>query len=161
MSKVVEVGLTKKISVKTVLGMAISNVAVLQKHPQYDKETDQLQCMAIMGIASGYKSGESEHGVWHALTGQFKAINPHTGKEFISGKAFLPDVALDLLLGEVVQGRTVEFAFKIIAQLDEASPVGWSYTAVPLIKEEHNPLAALEAKLKAPLMIGAPKQKKA
>jgi hypothetical protein len=154
-----QVGLSKKISVKTVLGMAISNVVILQKHPQFDKESGQLVCMTIMGIASGVKTGESEHGPWYALTGQFKATNPHTGQVYMSGKCFLPEVALDLLLGQVNQGNTVEFAFTIIAQLDEQSPVGWSYTAVPLLKQEHNPLEALEAKLDAKLL-AAPKQEK-
>jgi hypothetical protein len=117
--------------------------------------------MAVMGIASGVKVGSSDHGDWKAVTGTFKAINVHTGEEFLSSTCFLPDVAMDMIFGEVKNGQRVEFAFNIIAELNEESDVGFIYKAVPLFKEEFNPLKALEERLKGgTLALEAPKQKK-
>lgn len=140
--------MNKKVSVKTVFGTV--NAAVIAKHP---KTVDgSLAVMRVIGMASGVKSGTTNFGDYTALTGVFKATNLDTGAIMGGSTCFLPDVALDMVAGLLAMGKAVEFGFDIHADLNENSPVGFSYSAIPLASGEHDPLAALEAKLNPPVL---------
>ena len=96
----------------------------------------------IVGNAKAIECGESSHGEWEALVGEFMATKAD-GSEFTSGKAFLPNVALNLLKGNLLDGKEIQFAFSIGRRSDESSPVGYVYTVKPMIEAKENPLKAL------------------
>ena len=144
-----EINLQKKISIAKVFGKV--NAATLAK-----AEEGKIVVMRVFGTASGVKTGVSDYGDWSALSGMFRAINPVTGETFDSGVCFLPDVALDLIVGQLNSGAaSVDFAFDVLAALDESSAVGYSYRAVPIIQQENNPISRLEALIseKAPALL--------
>lgn len=116
-----------------------------------------LNCGQFIGRASGIKQGETDFGVWNALTGNFRGISPD-GEVMDSGVCFLPDVAFDMIKGQLDGGAiAVDFAFAITAALDDTSPVGFSYRATPLMdSEETDPVLMLQQKLAAKLALAAP-----
>lgn len=145
----------KKISIKHVVG----NVKGFLKDKKDEKgnvlvhaleEGQEKAICQVFGVATGYKTGESDNGPWTALLGSFKAINAETGDIFRAGQCFLPDVAMDLVLPELEKDDvdSVDFAFVINIVADESSSVGYFYTASPLLTPSgSDPLAALEARM--------------
>ncbi len=138
--------LIKKLSVKSVCGN-------IKKMVASDEIKEPTPIMRVFGMASRVLTGESDFGPWVAFIGQFKAINLLDGTEYQSGKAFLPDVASDLLEGAVSSSEagSVEFGFDILAVPDEESATGYIYQADPLIKPaEDDTLLRLEQNLNPP-----------
>jgi len=122
------VAIIGKISAKGVCG----NVKkVLRENLSPDQETMDL--MRVIGVASGVKTGTSDHGDWVALLGNFKATNLVTGEIFQSGKCFLPDIASDMIAPVVSSGQPVEFAIDIYVQIDDESATGYIYGIKPLV----------------------------
>jgi len=145
--------LTKKISTAKVYGKI--NV---RKLPE---DGTVLNLFSIIGVAVGTKSGTSDFGDWTCLVGQFEATNLETGAVVSSANAFLPDVAQGLIEAQLNQEGTsqVQFAFVIGARADEGSPVGYSYTAQPVLAPDaKDPLAELRGSVSA-LALEAPKSK--
>lgn len=148
------VSLQKKISVAKVFGKI--NAVIVAK-----SENGILEIGRFFGSASGTKSGVSDFGEWTALTGQFRAINKSTGETFDSGVCFLPDVALDLIVGQLMGGaRAVDFAFDINAVLDDTVQVGYSYRAIPILEATgDSPIARIESQLAKLAALPAPGKK--
>jgi hypothetical protein len=130
--------LTNKLSIKTIVGKIDKKSLT---------EENQDLCM-IFGYAREIFTGQ--HGTFGDYTGfkgAFQGINLKTSERFQAGKLFLPDMASNLLEGELASGNEVEFAFNIGVKADESSSVGYSYTVTPLIKpDKSDPLLQLEAK---------------
>ena len=145
------VNLQKKISVAKVFGKI--NAVIVAK-----AENGILEIGRFFGSASGVKTGVSDFGEWTALTGQFRAINKQTGEVFDSGVCFLPDVALDLIVGQLNGGaQAVDFAFDINAVLDETVQVGYSYRAIPILETSaESPISRLEAQMAKMAALPAP-----
>lgn len=137
--------LQKKISVAKLVG---KTTAVKVSKGEFDGVKGQLDCGKFIGRASGVKTGTSDFGDWRALTGQFRGISPE-GAVMDSGICFMPDVALDMVIGQLEGGaQAVDFAFQIVAVEDEESTVGFSYRAVPLLQpEEDNVITRLMNKI--------------
>ena len=132
----------KKISTKTVFGSV--NARFLPE----DGSTKELY--NVMGIATSVQVGESNYGAWECLRGRFRAINLTTGEDVEAGQAFLPTLAHDLVAPQVIEGTTVEFAMTIGARLSENSPVGYEYTAEPLLEpSEADPISQLVKRVEA------------
>lgn len=133
-----QIAMIKKLSTPKIMGGRL----------RFKEGESQRDLYQIVGVASGSKSGTSDYGEWRNLTGNFAAINLVTGEEFRSGIAFLPDVALDPILGQLSMGATaVEFGFTISIIEDDDSATGYVYTAMPLIEpDENDPLEALTGK---------------
>lgn len=147
-----QVNLQKKISVAKCFGkVTAARVA---------KAGNTLFLGRVFGSASGTKTGVTDFGEWIALTGQFRAIAKETGECFDSAVCFLPDVAQDLVIGQLNAGaKAVDFAFDISAVADESVPIGFTYRAAPVLQmEEDSPIARIEAKMKA---LAAPKTEEA
>lgn len=140
-----------KISTKTIFGTV--NAAVVAKHGK----DGRLHTMRVMGMANALRSGETDKGEFTALLGRFRAIHPTTGEVFESGQCFLPNVALNLIRGAVSQGNTVEFAYDIIAELDESANMGFAYRIENLVQEEKDPFERLMTSAPALLSLAAPK----
>lgn len=121
--------LTKKISPKTVYGGA-GRVADAVK-----AGGGKADLFHVIGVAMGTKTGETNLGQWTALRGNFEATHCGTGEISKSPVCFLPDVALDLVLGALAGGHAVHFALLIGARApepDENIAVAYVYTCSPL-----------------------------
>ena len=142
--------LTKKLSTAKIVGKI--NV---RKLPE-DGTIQNLY--TVIGMAVGTKSGTSDFGDWTGLVGQFEATNLETGEQFASANLFLPDVAQGLIEAQLAnaENHQVQFAFVIGAMADSNSPVGYSYTAQPILPPDaKDPLADLRASV---LQLEAPKK---
>ena len=142
--------LTKKLSTAKIVGKI--NV---RKLPE-DGTIQNLY--TVIGMAVGTKSGTSDFGDWTGLVGQFEATNLETGERFASANLFLPDVAQGLIEAQLAnaENHQVQFAFVIGAMADSNSPVGYSYTAQPILPPDaKDPLADLRASV---LQLEAPKK---
>lgn len=141
----------KKLSVKTVYG----DVKPLRKL----ENGTETKVMTVFGMATGSKSGQSTlpDGTisnWVGLTGFFEGINPVSGEVFQSTSLFLPDIALNMILPMVLQGKNPEFALEIIVVTSDTSNVGFEYSFKPIAQND-DPLAAMREKV---LAIAAPNQ---
>lgn len=131
--------LVNKISMAQMFG----NIKALVK-PMTEGESKEI--LKIVGICNGTKQGESDFGSYTALLGEFKATNLITGKDYVSGKCFLPMVVTNLVAGQFNDEiKKVQFAFIISVVEDQSSQVGYHYTATPLMKASaSDPIALLE-----------------
>lgn len=134
--------LLKKISVKTVCG-----------RPVVPTDQKVAWLMEVFGVASGLKRGTSDKGDWYGFTGAFQALNMATGDVYRAGLLYLPGIAGDLVLPQVIadENNSVEFGFRIGVVKDEASAVGYVYRAEPLLPvSENDPIELLSHKMSAP-----------
>ena len=131
-----------KISPKNCSG----NIKQILKEMKEGQTQDILQ---VIGIAKGTIEGESDFGPYTGFKGQFKAKNLLDGREFMSGKCFLPDVATDLIAAQFADDiKEIQFAFIVGVKAVETSSVGYEYYAKPLTEpKENDPLALLERNL--------------
>lgn len=134
--------LKNKLSVKEVVG----NVKSLLKGM---KEAEVKDLIKVIGICNGTETVNTNFGDSIALKGQFKFVNIETKQEFVSGKCYLPEMATNLVTGQLTENvRQVEFAFVIGIVAKESVQIGYEYTVKPLIEPGVNdPLLALEQKL--------------
>lgn len=131
----------KKISTKTVYGE-------VKRSELYEAKGQRIDLYDVFGIAKGVKSGESNYGDWHALTGSFRAVNVETGEEFQAGTLFLPGVGHDLIAGLIGDAEAVEFALRVSVAADDTSQIGYAYHVTPLIEPtEGDPLSKLQAQV--------------
>lgn len=113
-------------------------------------DADPLELGKVVGIVRGTKVGESQFGLWTALTGDFvfvPSIGDKAGMQFRSGVLFVPDVVLDLVVPiaeGLGKGEAAEIAFSLSARRDDTASVGYAYTAAFLREPQNNdPLTAL------------------
>lgn len=142
--------LTKKLSTAKIVGKVN-----IRKLPE---DGTVVNLYTVIGLAVGTKSGTSDFGDWTGLVGQFEAVNLETGERFASANLFLPDVAQGLIEAQLAnaENHQVQFAFVIGAMADSNSPVGYSYTAQPILHPDaKDPLADLRASV---LQLEAPKK---
>jgi hypothetical protein len=141
----------KKMSAKNVMGGRV----------RLAEGENERELYTIFGLANGLKNGTSDFGDWIALMGQFKAVRGGDGAVFYSAKAFLPDVAQDMIVAAVKSAQeddknaSVEFAYVIgIREADTAT--GYEYTCRPLIEQRADALASLETRLAGRLALPNP-----
>lgn len=113
----------------------------------------------IVGIATGVQHGESNFGPWTALRGNFAATRLKSDGTIAttddgrpayavrSGKAFLPDVAINLVtpaLDSGDKGASVQFGFDVGVERDDNAATGYVYVCRSLIEPAANdPLSLL------------------
>lgn len=141
-----KINITKKVSARTLVGNVKSYIKDLQNGQDMD-------IMRVVGLANGLKQGETNFGEWTALIGSFVAeplVGEKAGKRVRTGQIFLPDVALNLVVGAVenlAKGESVELAFTIGVERDDDIMIGYVYTASFLVEPEINdPLEMLMQK---------------
>jgi len=147
--------LLKKISTKTVLG----DVRKVVK----DLEDGQIvDLMTVYGRAQGFKQGSSDFGDWLAFTGQFEVINLLTGETSEAPQVFLVEPLQGMLLAQLQNAESVDFAVTLQAVVDSEMPRGYEYRVVPLTETKrtdaldslralvHTKLPAIEHKGDAP-----------
>lgn len=144
-----------KMSVKAI-GCEPRKVAAIDKPA--DGSVASLILCTIFGIASGLKHGENRNdgSIWTCLTGDFMGVNLQDGKQFRSGKLFLPGGIQEVLEGPLLEAETkdenvsIKFGFRISA-VKADNPIGYSYRAAVLLQpSENDPLAELGRLLAAP-----------
>jgi len=141
--------IVSKLSSKTIVGSALD--APRAGEPK-------LPLYAVAGLATGYKTGESQYGTWISFNGNFMSqkLNPDgspiSGDDAVtlrSGKLFLPAVAENLLYPAVDaadKGVGVQFSFVIGIERDESTATNYTFYAEPLIEADVNdPLEQLAA----------------
>ena len=135
----------KKITMK---GMGVKPVS--SKLP---KDGSVAPLLRVIGQATGTKSGTTNFGPWTALSGLFAATNIGSGETVRSSVLFLPDVAMQDILGALPNGN-VEFGCIIGARLPkegEFTPTGYLYTVEWVTAPgTEDPLARLMLKFEAP-----------
>jgi len=139
----------------------LSTPKIMGKRPRLGEGETEKDLYQVVGIASGVKTGDSDYGPWSALTGTFAAQNLESGEQFRSGVAFLPDVALDPIIGQLNMGVTaVEFGFTIGIKEDD-TPVGYVYIATPIVEpDENDPLEELAQNFTEVKLIESPEEVK-
>jgi hypothetical protein len=147
----------KKLSTATIKGK-LSLAALVE----FQKAGKPHPVMRAAGIATGFKTGESQHGTFTALSGQFTAWplgddGRPTGSGDSSSTLFLPDIAMQpILVALSVPGaQAVQFALDIWANVvpeEKRKPGGsiyeYTYTDV-LPPAEDSPMARLMAAISA------------
>lgn len=127
----------------------ISKISVAKCHGKLDpKALPKNPILRVFGVARGVLSGTSTFGQWEALSGDFIAVNLETGEEFRSGKAFMPDIALNLVTGALAGSPDgVEFAFDFGVKPSTKDPENkYEYTVKPVVKaKESDQIANLRA----------------
>lgn len=150
--------LLKKIAVRTVWGDQDEVIERVLK----DKKTSH-PLMRVVGVANGTKEGESTFGPWKGLTGRFEATNIDTGEVFKSPVCFLPEFAIDLVIGQFSDDvKSVAFAFDIGAEYSEEAATRYEYTVTPLVDapdDEITKIAFEAAKVKPLKALAAPTDK--
>jgi hypothetical protein len=125
-----EISLEKKITTKIVMGEKM-------KAP-----TSPTKLYSIIGICTGYKTGESNFGPWLGFSGMFEATRFSDGQVFASPVAFIPEPASSMMMSAIDnhakknEGQTevsLKFAF-IIGVKPSNSAVGYEYTVEPVLE---------------------------
>lgn len=159
MAEVTQRNILKKITVKTC--EAKPDIEALLAYKKEHGENAVMPVLAIYGIASDYKAGQTDAGAFVKFFGQFKAVRPD-GKQYISGACILPGAASDLVYGALKglnDTGTVEFAFRIGVKWDKDAATKYVYVVEQLVNpKEADPLTALESRLGAQAL-PAPEQK--
>jgi hypothetical protein len=107
------------------------------------KKAPEGNLYQIVGNASKIESGEhATFGTFYALVGDFIATR-ETGEVYRSGKAFVPDIVLNLVKPFLDDEKPVQIAFRVGKKLDESAPAGYVYTVENLIEPKEDPLLAL------------------
>lgn len=155
--------LVKKISAKSIIG----NVKALSHTTFYDSKGELLKgdspknidMFNLIGVAKGFKTGESEHGPWVSFQGVFKATGliPDENGEidvFRSSVAFLPEPASFMLHQALESNEEVEMAF-VVGIAPSKTPIGYEYVCKPIFDpKETDAILAIENRMKA---LAAPK----
>ena len=117
--------LVKKISAKTIVGDVkrlckdIDNAVVINLANFY-------------GRASGFKTGSSDFGNWTAFTGSFEAVNLQTGEEFQARQMFLVEPLQGMLLDQLANSESVDFACTLAVVVNDKLPTGYEYRVTPI-----------------------------
>lgn len=110
--------------------------------------TEKLLCK-IAGYASGIKSGTTQYGDWHALTGEFAATNYETGEIFMGKTAIVPgpmgDALVDTVTQRLSEDANSQVAFSVNVSV-KRSPRN------PDEKYEYVVRPVLDAKISSPAM---------
>lgn len=141
----------------TTIKKKLSVMEVHGRVPSTIPNGERIPIMDIYGVAMDTKSGETDKGPWISLLGTFHAAKLDSngdvdGNTYRAGQAFLPDVALGLVLPQLQQDDvgSVEFGFRIYAKGDDTSVTRYVYECESMIPiEENDPLEALIAKIEA------------
>lgn len=142
--------LVKKLSIATVIGKVPTEVRTITNADGKEEKVVrgiEQHLVRVVGLADGFKTGNSNFGPWLSFSGMFEATNVLTGELYRSANVFLPDVAGEMLLPVVkaANGAQVTIGFDIGAKPFNNAQ-GYEYTVTPLTKPaENDPLSALKA----------------
>ncbi len=147
-----DVKMISKISVKEVFG----DTKLLRKLP----ELTETIVMRVIGQAISTKRGQKilpdgTPSNWIALHGIFEAINMETGVTVQSTTCYLPNIANNMIVPLVENGKSPQFAMDIIVITDNSTQIGYTFSFKPLVQSE-DPLAEIRQKLSEKLSLSEP-----
>ena len=147
--------LLKKISLRTVFG----SKSDIQELVLRDRQAEHL-LMRIIGFANGTREAKSrevgddgEKITSVGLVGEFEATNLQTGEVFSSAVAWLPQMAVDAVAGQLgdEDAQRVGFAFDIGVKYAEQSATSYEFIVKPCVEmKESDAMAELRSKLPDP-----------
>ena len=110
----------------------------------------RMKLAHIFGVATKGKPGQSEHGAYVKVLGQFRATNLLTKESYESSTAILPKFLEETLYGMLPEGGgNVEFAIELSAKYDAEAVTKYVYEAKNLLPPAENAqLVALESRVK-------------
>lgn len=100
------------------------------------KEGEKVVLARIVGIASGYKTGQTDKGEYVKLLGEFRAVNLQTGESFQSPQAIIPSFIAENFLPALQASGTVEFAVQVDAKAKATAVAGYEFTMTPLVESK-------------------------
>jgi hypothetical protein len=106
---------------------------------------EKTRLYSIIGIATGFKTGESAYGPWVALKGNFEAQRFSDGQVFKATLAILPTEATVLVRAQLdANNGAVEFAYGVTAEPSTVAGAAYKYIVEPVIAARaSDPLAGL------------------
>lgn len=139
--KIKKAQIVNKISIKN---MSLNVKALVKKM----ENGESLPILAVLGSASGLKTGESQFGTWVKLTGTFGAVDliNEDAEAFRSANLFLPDIALDMVVGalQAIESGSVNLGFELSVIADDTVNIGYRYGVRELMPlAENDPLVML------------------
>lgn len=99
-------------------------------------EGETKPLLRVVGIATGYKPGQTDKGEYLLLLGEFSAVNLLTGAQFQSAKAILPNFIAENFAPVLERNGSAEFALEIGAQRNDSAVTGYVYTVRPLMESK-------------------------
>ena len=139
----------KKLTTKIVMGKKINGG---------DVEKGPVQLYSIIGVCTGYKTGESQYGGWVGFTGIFESTRFADGARFTAPVAFIPEPASSMMLSGIDRALkaggenadvSLRFAF-IIGVKPSDKAAGFEYTVEPVMQASQNDALAELRSLVAP-----------
>jgi hypothetical protein len=95
----------------------------------------------IYGVTHSIKRGQTTMGEYTAFLGNFEAVNLDTGEIFAGGKAFLPRVVEEMVVGALASAQaggdvsaSVQFALQVGIRTEPKNAYGYVYTCTPLVE---------------------------
>lgn len=88
----------------------------------------------IVGSTTGYQVGQSTHGEYVKLSGEFSAVNLNTGEIYVSKTCLLPNFVSDLIVDALKENPSVEFALEIGVEAHPTAATGYKFTVKTLME---------------------------
>lgn len=145
---------------KITLAKIGATIGVLKAAVAQVAEGEVVPAMRVVGVANGYKAGQTDKGEYVTLLGEFQAINLMTGEQFTSSRAIIPTFIAENFVPALQQHGNAEFALDIGARRKDSAVAGYEFIMRPLIESKASDRlsALLEVASKAaPLALAAPK----
>lgn len=117
--------LVKKISAKVIVGD-------VKKLCKSQEDGTVIDLANFYGRATGFKTGASDFGNWTAFLGNFEAVNLETGEEFQARQMFLVEPLQGMLLDQLAESESVDFACTLSVVVNEKLPTGYEYRVTPI-----------------------------
>lgn len=142
----IKLSLERKISPKSIIG----NVKALAK--KYENG-ERVELYTVIGSCTDIKTGTTQHGDYVGFIGSFEAVSLIDGKGTTAKECFIPEpysaVLHDAVKNAIAESaknggeiKTVDFALKVLIEIDDAQSTGYIYHSESLL--EMKPTSALD-----------------
>lgn len=122
----------RKITLKNV-GAAVGKIKELISAV---KEGEIVNLARIVGVANGFKTGQTDKGEYIKLLGEFRAVNLIDHSDYQAPQAIIPSFIAENFVPALQASGTVEFAIEVNAKRDDSSVTGYTFVMTPLIESK-------------------------
>jgi hypothetical protein len=124
--------ITRKITLKN----CGASQKVLKEQVGRVKNGETIPVMRVVGIATGYKPGQTDKGEYLLLLGEFSAVNLITGGQYQSAKAILPNFIAESFQPVLDRNGNAEFALEVLVERKDDAVAGYQFVARPLMESK-------------------------
>lgn len=124
--------ITRKITLKN----CGASQKVLKEQVSKVKNGETIPVMRVVGIATGYKPGQTDKGEYLLLLGEFSAVNLITGGQYQSAKAILPNFIAESFQPVLDRNGNAEFALEVLVERKDDAVAGYQFVARPLMESK-------------------------